>query len=425
MAKAGVAARASALFLLGQVTGEGRLLSELLPGALERLPVEDRARAQRLALTTLRWMDRADRMLGPYLKRRPGEEVHNILRLGVVEMAVDGSAPHGTVDVLVSLARKSPRGQAMAGLVNAVLRRVAVDLERWQKLPVPRLPKWLRGPLIAGYGKPTVAAMEAVHCQRPPLDVTVRDAEAVQRIAERLGGSVLHGGTVRVAGAGQVSALPGDDAGGWWVQDVAAAMPARVLAPARGERVLDMCAAPGGKTMQIAAAGAVVTALDVSGARLGIVAENLKRTGLSADLIKADALEWPAGAPFDAILLDAPCSATGTIRRHPDLPYAKDGTGWNALFGLQAAMIDRAVAHLRPGGRLVYCTCSLLPDEGEVQIEAALVRHRDLVLDKAAIERVGLPKGWSGQEGLRLRPDYWAEQGGMDGFFVAALRKAA
>jgi 16S rRNA (cytosine967-C5)-methyltransferase len=188
--------------------------------------------------------------------------------------------------------------------------------------------------------------------------------------------------------------------------------------------VLDLCAAPGGKTLQLAAAGAVVAALDVSEKRMLRVTENLARTGLAADCVVGDALTY-AGGPFDAILLDAPCSATGTIRRHPDLPYAKDGSDFAGLFAVQAAMIDHALTLLKPGGRLVFCTCSLLPDEGEVQVDEALARHPGLHTDRAALDRPGIDPDWITSEGgLRLRPDYWPDLGGMDGFYIACLRRA-
>jgi 16S rRNA (cytosine967-C5)-methyltransferase len=228
---------------------------------------------------------------------------------------------------------------------------------------------------------------------------------------------------VRLANAGQVSNLPGYEAGDWWVQDAAAAIPARVLNAQPGERVLDLCAAPGGKAMQMAAAGAHVTALDISGKRLARVAENLARTGLSAEIVEGDALEYQA-EPFDAILLDAPCTATGTIRRHPDLPYAKDGSDFPALFVLQEELIDRALGLLKPGGRLIFCTCSLLIDEGEEQIKDALERNPGITVDATALNVPGIDPVWISPEGgLRMRPDYWPDLGGMDGFFVAVLRK--
>ncbi len=420
----GLAARRAALGLLTAATGEGRLMSELLPGALEGLAPEDRARAQRLAMTTLRWMDRADRALGPYLRQRPPEEALNALRLGTVELQVDRSAAHGVVDCAVRLMAEDPGTKRLGGLVNAVLRKVAkMTPEAWEALPVPRLPKKLRAAVQRAYGKEAVAAIEAAHLAGAPLDLTFKDGAEAWAAAQ--GAVVLPTGSVRVSGAPQVTGLPGYEAGDWWVQDAAAAVPARVLGAPPAERVLDLCAAPGGKTMQLAAAGAEVTAVDSSEARMGRVRENLARTGLMAELVVADALEWQPEALFDAVLLDAPCSATGTIRRHPDLPVAKAKADFSGLVALQAQLIDRAVAMLRPGGRLVYCTCSLLPEEGEAQVASAPERHAALALDPGAFDLPGIDPDWRVDQGLRLRPDYWPERGGMDGFFIAALRKAA
>ncbi|MCB1338604.1 MAG: RsmB/NOP family class I SAM-dependent RNA methyltransferase [Maritimibacter sp.] len=416
----GTAARKAALDLMGEVLDEHRLLAEVLAKRLAPLAPEERARAQRLATLSLRVIDRSDRMLGPHLKKRPPARVLNLLRLGVAEICEDGAAAHGVVHALVEIAGANRKTAGMAGLVNAVLRKISGETAKWHMLPLPRLPKWLRKPLVDDYGKAVVAAIEAVQAASPPLDLTPKgDANA---LAERLGGRVLPTGSVRLDGRGQVSALAGFAEGDWWVQDAAAAIPARVLAARPGERVLDLCAAPGGKTMQLAAAGAEVTALDISPTRMGRVRENLERTGLKAELVTADALEYEGG-PYDAILLDAPCSATGTIRRHPDLPYAKDGGDFPGLFELQEHLIDRALGMLKPGGRLVYCTCSLLIDEGEEQIRDARARHPGLVVDRAALDRPGIDPGWIGADGgLRLRPDYWAEVGGMDGFYVACLR---
>jgi 16S rRNA (cytosine967-C5)-methyltransferase len=413
--------RKVALDLMCDVLDEHRLMSEVLARRVAGLPAPDRARAQRLVTTALRVLDRADRMLGPHLKKRPPARVLNLLRLGVAEICEEGAAPHGVVNACVEIARAGRNTTSMAGLVNAVLRKVADDAGKWPALPVPRLPKWLRKPLIDDYGKPAVEAMEAAHNAGAPLDLTAKaDAEA---LAARLGGILLPTGSVRLEGQSQVSALPGFDEGDWWVQDAAAAIPAQVLDPRPGERVLDLCAAPGGKTMQLAAAGAKVTAVDISAPRMARVEENLARVGLAAEVVAADALTYEGG-PFDAVLLDAPCSATGTIRRHPDLPYAKDGGGFPALFELQARLIDRALALLKPGGRLVYCTCSLLIDEGEEQMRDALDRHPGLTVDRAALARPGIEPDWIGPEGgLRLRPDFWGDRGGMDGFFIASLFK--
>jgi 16S rRNA (cytosine967-C5)-methyltransferase len=420
----GIAPRRAALHLVNQVTAEGRLLSELIgQGALDHLAPADRARAQRLATETLRWADRADHWLKPRLQKAPPLAVRNALRLGAVEIG-QGAAPHGVVNDLVGIVAGGKRTAQFKGLVNAVLRRLGESgPEGWAALPMPRLPRWLRDPLVAAWGGKAVAAMERAHAAGAPLDLTARGDPA--EVAALTGGALLPTGSVRLTAPGQVSALPGYAEGQWWVQDAAAAVAVRLLAPQEGEAVLDLCAAPGGKTLQLAALGARVTAVDASEARLARVAENLTRTGLVARTILSDAFAFDEGG-FDAVLLDAPCSATGTIRRHPDLPHAKDGSEFAALIAQQAGMIDHALSLVRPGGRLVFCTCSLLPDEGEVQAEEALSRHPGLTVVPPDAAGAGLDPGWITPEGgLRLRPDHWAERGGMDGFFIVMFRKPA
>ncbi len=416
--------RMVAVRLLDGVMGEGKLMSEMIgAGALERLEPADRARAQRLAMDVLRGMERIDKVLAKHLKRgEPILHAMNVLRLGTLELCLGGDA-HGVVNECVNIVGRNPRTQQMKGLVNAVLRKVAAEgPAEWAILRVPRLPKWLRAPLAEAYGSEEMKAMEAAHFAGAPLDLS--DKEDAEGWAQKLGTDVLPSGSLRIASGQQVSAMAGFDEGAWWVQDAAAALPVKILAPKGGERVLDLCAAPGGKTMQLAASGASVTAVDISAGRMARVAENLARTGLSADLVTGDALEQ--SGTYDAIVLDAPCSATGTIRRHPDLPFAKDGSEFGMLIGLQEAMLDHALSLLEPGGRLVYCTCSLLPDEGECQIEDALARHGDISVDRAALMVEGVEAAWLTEEGgLRLRPDYWAERGGMDGFYIACLVKTA
>ncbi len=410
-------ARKAAIHLLDQVLGEGRLLSECLAGgALDRLEAQDRARAQRLAVETLRGLERADRVLSRHLQKAPPLTVRNALRLGTVELS-GGAAAHGVVNAMVEIVGRHRKHGRLKGLVNAVLRKVDADLpEAWEKLRVPRLPKWLRAPLVAGWGPDAVAGMERAHFAGAPLDLTVKPGGTAPD------GERLPTGTLRLRDAGQVSALPGYAEGEWWVQDAAAAVAARVLAAKPGEDVLDLCAAPGGKTLQLAAAGARVTAVDISEGRMARIRENLTRTGLKAELITGDALKHEG--QYDAVLLDAPCSATGTIRRHPDLPHAKDGSEFGALIELQARMLAHAWTLVKPGGRLVYCTCSLLPDEGEVQVEEALDMFPDMGADRAALDLPGIDPAWITEEGgLRLRPDYWPESGGMDGFYIACLRR--
>ncbi|MEL6640677.1 MAG: transcription antitermination factor NusB [Pseudomonadota bacterium] len=422
MTQTGLAPRRAAWHLLQEIIGEGRLLSELLgAGALDHLSPEDRARAQRLAVSALRGLDRADRMLKPYLQKRPPLAVMNALRLGTVELC-GGEAAHGVVNSYVEIVGRNKHAAKLKGLTNAVLRKIAAEGQpEWDKRPVPILPKWLRQPLVEAWGRKPVHGIELAHFAGAPLDLTAKTDP--QMVAKKVGGLVLPNGSVRVREAGQVSSLPGFAEGDWWVQDAAAAMPVQLLGDVAGLKVLDLCAAPGGKTMQLAARGAEVTAVDLSENRMARVAENLDRVGLSARVVVSDAFEFNA-CGFDVVLLDAPCSATGTIRRHPDLPYAKDGSEFGALIEQQGRLIDHALARLQPGGRLVFCTCSLLPDEGEVQIEEAIVRHPSVKIDYEARNQDGFVPNWFTEEGgIRLRPDYWADQGGMDGFYMAVLTK--
>ncbi|GAA6194613.1 transcription antitermination factor NusB [Pseudophaeobacter sp.] len=417
----GTQARRTVIYLLDQVLGEGRLLAECYAaGALERLTPEDRARTQRLTLQTLRSLERADRVLQKHLKKSTPLTVQNALRLGAVELC-HGAAAHGVVNDMVAIISKHRRHGQLKGLVNAVLRKVAEQgPAEWAKLRVPRLPKWLRKPLAEAWGAEAMLEIEAAHYAGAPLDITGKPGADLTP----LGGTALATGSLRLQEAGQVSALAGYGAGDWWVQDAAAALPAQMLQAKAGERVLDLCAAPGGKTMQMAASGASVTAVDTSAARMERLQENLTRTGLTADLVVGDALEQ--NGQFDAVLLDAPCSATGTIRRHPDLPHAKDGSAFGALIELQAQMLAHAWSLVKPGGRMVFCTCSLLPDEGECQVEEALEMFPDMTVDRDVLPPLGIDPAWITEEGgLRLRPDYWPQQGGIDGFYMALLRKSA
>ncbi|WP_234854117.1 RsmB/NOP family class I SAM-dependent RNA methyltransferase [Paracoccus everestensis] len=407
-------ARGGALRLLSGVR-DGLSLSDQA-GALKALPPADQARAGRLAGAVLRHQSRADAVIAGHVSRKPSPQVADILRLAVVEMLDLGGAAHGVVDAAVTLTRGlGQKGQAASGMVNAVLRKVA-GYQGWSDLPPQPMPDWLREPVALAWGEGVAQAIEAAHQAGAPLDLTPKPGASVE------GSEVLPTGSLRLHGPAQVSALPGYAQGDWWVQDAAAALPVRLLDPKPGERIADLCAAPGGKTLQLAAAGAQVAAVDISPARLRRVAENLRRCDLDADLVAADALEWRPDAPLDAVLLDAPCSATGTIRRHPDLPFLREGAGIPPLIDLQARLIDHALSLIPPGGRMVYAVCSLLPDEGEAQVAAALARHPGLMVETPDLP--GIDPAWITPEGgLRTRPDCWADRGGMDGFFMIRLRK--
>ena len=409
--------------LIATVIGTQTGLSEVLarpPESFRDLPPEARARAQRLALETFRQHGRADALLRRPLRKTPPEPVLWVMRLAVVEMLGLGAPAHGVINDAVELVRREEFPK-LAGLVNAVLRQVA-EAGGWDATPVPRLPDWLRGALQNAYGAKITQAIEVAHQTPAPLDLTLTGARP-----DGLTGEMLPTGSLRLHDYRQITALPGYREGAFWVQDAAAALPVQALGDVAGLHVLDLCAAPGGKTMQLAAKGAQVTALDISDARMVRLRENLTRTGLAADLVIADALTWCPEQPFDAILLDAPCSATGTIRRHPELPLIRTRDEIKALQKLQTALLDRVLdpAHglLRAGGRVVYCTCSLLPSEGEDQIAAALQKHavRLLPNDVSGLPPEAQAKGG----GLRTRPDFWADRGGMDGFFIAALQHVA
>jgi 16S rRNA (cytosine967-C5)-methyltransferase len=334
---------------------------------------------------------------------------------------------HAAIDLAVTLAQYDPKAKRYDKLVNAVLRKVASEGEAIAaRLDATRVntPDWLWLRWASYWGAERAHAIAAAHLVEPPLDLTVKSDPALW--AERLSGRVLPTGSVRLLPKGRIEDLPGFAEGAWWVQDVAASLPARLLGDVAGKRVADLCAAPGGKTAQLALAGASVVAVDSSKTRLKLLGENLKRLGLEAETVHADAAAWRPGAPFDAVLLDAPCSSTGTIRRHPDIPYLKSPKDIEALAALQARLLDNAATRVKPGGKLVYSTCSLEPEEGEAQIAAFLVRNGAFSLAPIAPEEVFGQAGWIEPSGcLRTFPYELGldtpEWSGMDGFFATGL----
>lgn len=431
MSVPGLAARVAAAELLAGVLERGQTLAEQgeqAQGPLSRLAPPERARAQRLAASVLRHLGRIDALLAQYLGKRPRRAAMDALRLAAVELNLDNVPAHAAVDGAVRLVRQHPNDTHLAGLVNAVARRMAeAGSASWDATPAAGLPHWLADPIRAEYGAEVLAAIERAHAlDALPLDLTLKAPDEAGRWSVALGAEVLPTGSLRMAAWGQVSALPGFAEGAWWVQDAAAALPVRLFGPVRGRRVLDLCAAPGGKTLQLAASGAQVTALDLSEARIGRLRANLRRTGLEAEIVCADALDWQAEAPFDAVLLDAPCTASGTIRRHPELPHLHRERSLASLLELQARLLARAWHWVAPGGTLVYCTCSLLPAEGPEQVARFREAHLDAVQIAADAERLGIAPDWvDAAGGLRLRPDHWLKIGGMDGFYAALLQKPA
>ncbi|MBL4750951.1 MAG: RsmB/NOP family class I SAM-dependent RNA methyltransferase [Amylibacter sp.] len=428
MAKPGLSARIAALNLLNGVLTDKRPMSEMTDAGsdiLRKLSGSERARAQSLTLSTLRYLEPIDVLLDFYLKKEPPLRVRNILRLCAAELLVDGISPHAAIDSAVSITKLGRKTVHIAGLVNAVCRKLDGEgREHWQEHPTQELPYYLRSIMLNDHGADAVALIEEAHVRAVPLDITVKRDEDMAELADLLEAEVIGDKALRLQRAGQVSALAGFEEGAWWVQDFAASLPAKCLAGIEDAKVLDLCAAPGGKTLQLAAMGGHVTAMDLSKHRLVRLHENLSRTGLAAKVVTADVLTWKPGVEYDAILLDAPCTATGTIRRHPDLPHLKDKAAVISLVALQKEMLERAFEWLKPGGQMIYSTCSLLKREGEEQIAEFLAGN-----DKAAIEPIdadalGVPHEWLTPEGyLRTLPSYWPENGGMDGFFIAKLVK--
>jgi len=407
--------RRAALDLLEAVIGRGRPLEEALAAMPGSIAGRDRAAAHRIAAMVLRRPGSLDAVLEPFLRRDPPMAVRQALRMGAAELLLLGTPAHAAVNGAVAVVPKP-----FAGLVNAVLRKVAAaGPAALDGLDDGRLdtPPWLWSAWHAAHG-PAVRAIALAHRQEAPLDLTLAPgAEAPE------GGVALPGGSWRYPAGTRVTELAGFAEGRFWVQDAAAALPARLLAVQPGERVADLCAAPGGKTAQLVAAGGVVTAVERDPRRVVRLRENLARLGMAAIVVEADAAGWDGGgARFDAVLLDAPCTATGTIRRHPDVPFLKRPTDVPSMAAVQRGLLAAAARLLAPGGRLVFATCSLQREEGEAVAAAA---PEGLLPDPVRPEEVpGLegaitPEGW-----VRTRPDFWAERGGMDGFFIGRWRAA-
>ncbi len=395
---------------------------------MRQLEPRDRAFARLLVATALRRLGEIDARIDRHLHRPlPAKSVlvRHALRLGAVQLICLGTPPHAAVDRTVGLLRG--RLEGFRGLVNAVLRKLATETAAEtaaDAAPPGRIntPDWLWQSWVDGYGEATAAAIAAAHRQEAPLDITVKDDAAGW--AERLEATILPTGSLRRAAGGDPAALPGYADGGWWIQDAAAAMPTRLLGVQPGETVIDLCAAPGGKTAQLAAAGAAVTAVERSAARSIRLTGNLDRLGLNARIVRADAVAWRPEAPADAVLLDAPCSATGTIRRHPDIPWLKQPKDVTRLAELQQRLLHAAVEMTRPGGRIVFATCSLQPEEGPAQIAALLAGNAPVALDPVRPDELpGLPEALSPDGTVRTLPCHWAAEGGLDGFYIARLRR--
>jgi 16S rRNA (cytosine967-C5)-methyltransferase len=426
-----LASRQTALDILGAVLDHARPLDEAVETALGKGALEsrDRAFARLLATTTIRRLGQIDdvlaRLIDNKLPLRPAAMM-NLLRLGATQLLFLETPPHAAVGTSVDLAQAVGLGRGK-GLANAVLRRLsregaAILVE--QDAPRLNTPDWLWRRWVETYGETTTRAIAMQHLAEPPLDLTLKQGVDATKLGDLLGARLLPTGTLRRPVGGRIEELPDFDNGTWWVQDAAAALPARLFGDLKGKIVYDLCAAPGGKTAQLAAAGGSVTAIDRSAQRLRIVGRNMERLKLDAALIAADSLAWkPAGGQrADAILLDAPCTATGTARRHPDIPRAKSIQDLEQLTRLQSALLDCAARLLRPDGILVYCTCSLEPEEGEDQIVGLLGRNPELARAPIRSSEIGGLSNLIDRNGdLRTLPSHLSDIGGMDGFFAARL----
>lgn len=431
----GVAARQVATALLSAVLDERRSLDGLLEPtgglpAYRALPDRDRRLVHAIVGSALRRHGEIVAALDRLIEKRPPRKTGSLMR--VIEIAATqilfmGVADHAAVSVALDQLDADPAARHYKGFANAVLRRLARERDGvLAESPLrANTPDWLWSRWVATYGEVAADQIAAAHVVEPSLDLTVKGDPEIW--AERLGGIVLPTSSVRLVPAGPIEDLPGFTEGAWWVQDAAAAIPAKLLGDVTGLDVADLCAAPGGKTVQLAQAGAKVTAVDISAARLERLTANLARLGLSAKTIAADILTWTPDEPFDAVLLDAPCTSTGTIRRHPDIPWLKRPNDIPALAELQAKMIDRAVGMLKPGGTLIYCTCSLEPEEGEAQLARALDGHPLSLIPVAAGEIGGLAEAVTHGGTVRTLPNQLRLEtprlSGLDGFFIARLRK--
>jgi 16S rRNA (cytosine967-C5)-methyltransferase len=399
----------------------------IFPQELQALSGSDRGFVLHLVMGVLRHHGDCAAILALHLReplRETRLDITLCFYLGICQIFLLKTPPHAAVDTTVELAKSLY--PPLAGLVNAVLKKIAHTGESlWDNLPANQnTPEWLWQLWGADYGVETATQIATAHRHEPPLDVTLRDNASSEEWSTRLGAMVLPTGSLRLhaSSGGEIPRLAGFAEGAWWVQEIAASLPVKVMGNLQGKQVLDCCAAPGGKTLQLIAAGATVTAVDISAQRLKRLQENLTRMNVSAEIQTADIQKWQPEALYDAILLDAPCSATGTIRRHPELMLLRQPEDVARLVAIQQKMLRRALHWLKPEGILVYAVCSLQAAEGEQQIAVVVAENLAEIIPITADELDGMTQWLTPQGTVRTLPHYLAERGGMDGFFVAKLR---
>jgi 16S rRNA (cytosine967-C5)-methyltransferase len=434
----GLAARKLAHDLIAGVLLERRPLEQVLDEAGAKpeaaaLEPRDRGLARLLAATVLRRQGELEHVLRAFLAKplpKSAGRVRAILLAGAAQLLCLKTSPHAAVDLAVEAVRREPHGAHFAGLVNAVLRRVAREGEgalSGQDAARLNIPAWLWQRWEAAYGADTAQRIAETSLREPPLDLSLKPGEDAAAWAPRLGGTVLPTGSIRLAAHGRVEDLAGYAEGAWWVQGAAAALVARAAGDVAGRSVADLCAAPGGKTAGLAAAGALVTAVDDSAGRLERLRQNLERLKLTAEVAVADAASWAPGRTFDAVVLDAPCSGTGTIGRHPDILRLKGTADIRRMADVQGRLLRNAAALVGPGGTLVFSTCSLEPEEGRAQIDALLAGEPGLQRVPIAAHEIGADPAWIVDGDVRTLPFHLeaGELGGLDGFYIARLRRSA
>lgn len=430
-----IQARRCALHLLQDIFVKRHNLDQVFDESKEfnSLNLRDRAFVKMMTTTVIRRLGQIDDLIRRSLSR-PGQAINPpileyILRLGIAQLIFMHVPDHAAVNTSVQLVESEGHGR-MKGFANAVLRRIAADGKDWTtRQDVARLntPEWLLKIWIEDFGLRSAIDIAQANIVEPPLDITLKRPETAKDWLEPLQAKLLPTGSLRLSQHKLVQDLPGYEDGMWWVQDASAAIPAQLFGNIEGQTVYDLCAAPGGKTSQLAARGANVLAIDRSAKRLVRLQENMRRLRLEERVAveAADAAVWKPRQPASHILLDAPCSATGTIRRNPDVPWLKTTVDLNSLVDLQARLLDNAVNMLAPGGTLVYCTCSLQKAEGEHQIERVLNSHATTLerIPVATAEVGGLGDIVTPNGDLRIFPSHLGTLGGMDGFFISRLRK--
>ncbi|MEG9861760.1 MAG: transcription antitermination factor NusB [Parvularculales bacterium] len=435
MTEAGQATRLAAVKLVHHVLAQRKPLDGEAFGLITRsLERRDRGHARAIALTVLRRKGQLDALLDVFIKKPLGQRqalVISILRVALAQILFLNTAPHAAVNLAVVHAAAHPRTRPWKGLVNAVLRaavREGPELIIEQDEATLNTPDWLMASWARAYGETASRAIAQAHLEEPPLDLTVKPSSSFP--VASLPEGVQLGSTLRLSRRGVVEALPGYNEGAWWVQDAAAAIAISLMGSVAGQQIFDLCAAPGGKTAQLAALGAHVTAVDVSARRLELLATNLSRLCLEAQLVMADAEQWQPDTPpkqASAVLLDAPCSATGTMRRHPDIAWLKQPDDVTTMAALQRRLLDHAATLTAPGGVLLYCVCSLQPEEGEYQAADFLSRQPQFQRHPVKITDInitGLGEVLISPQGdVRSLPCHLTDQGGMDGFFVARFRR--